>query len=92
MAPSPVGSSSTGAGASGVSEQIRDAIIGSLPGAKVRVTPGSPGHFTIAVVAEEFRGKPRLACQRLVYKAITPLMAGERAPVHAVDSLETTPP
>lgn len=79
-------------GPSSVSEQIRDAIISSLPGANVRVTPGSPGHFTIAVVTEEFRGKSRLACQRLVYKAITPLMAGERAPVHAVDSLETSTP
>jgi acid stress-induced BolA-like protein IbaG/YrbA len=85
-------SSPGSSGPSSVSEQIRDAIIGNLPGANVRVTPGSPGHFTIAVVAEEFRGKQRLACQRLVYKAIAPLMSGERAPVHAVDSLETSTP
>jgi len=85
-------SSAGSSGPSSVSEQLRDAIINSLPGANVRVTPGSPGHFTIAVVAEEFRGKARLACQRLVYKAITPLMTGERAPVHAVDSLETSTP
>jgi acid stress-induced BolA-like protein IbaG/YrbA len=86
--PIPLGSS----GLPSVSEQIRAAISESLPGANVRVTSGSPGHFTIAVVAEEFRGKPRLACQRLVYKAITPLMAGDRAPVHAVDLLETSTP
>jgi acid stress-induced BolA-like protein IbaG/YrbA len=92
MTLSSVGSSGVGSGSSSVSEQLRDAIINGLPGAKVRVTPGSPGHFTIAVVAEEFRGKSRLACQRLVYKAITPLMTGERAPVHAVDSLETNTP
>lgn len=84
----PIGS----AGSASLSEQLRDAITQSLPGAEVRVTPGSPGHFSIAVVAEEFRGKARLACQRLVYKAIAPLMAGERAPVHAVDSLETNTP
>jgi acid stress-induced BolA-like protein IbaG/YrbA len=71
---------------------IREAIEGALPGSNVHVGLGSPGHFTIAVVAEEFRGKTRVACQRLVYKAITPLMQGDRAPVHAVDQLETKAP
>ncbi|HTV25971.1 MAG TPA: BolA/IbaG family iron-sulfur metabolism protein [Polyangiaceae bacterium] len=79
-------------GASGISGEIRDAIAHTLPGAEVRVSAGSPGHFIISVVAEEFRGKTRLACQRLVYKAIAPLMQGDRAPVHAVDQLETKVP
>jgi acid stress-induced BolA-like protein IbaG/YrbA len=79
-------------GASVISGQIQQAIAQNLPGADVHVTPGNPGHFNIAVTAEEFRGKSRLACQRLVYKAIGPLMAGEQAPVHAVDSLETKVP
>lgn len=78
--------------ASNVSAELRDAIAQSLPGADVRVSAGSPGHFMISVVAEEFRGKTRLACQRLVYKAIAPLMQGDRAPVHAVDQLETKVP
>jgi acid stress-induced BolA-like protein IbaG/YrbA len=77
---------------SSVSAELRDAIARALPGAEVRVSAGSPGHFNIAVVAEEFRGKTRLACQRLVYKAIAPLMQGDRAPVHAVDQLETKVP
>jgi len=79
-------------GEGGVSAAIQRAIAESLPGAEVRVNAGSPGHFSISVVAEEFRGKTRVACQRLVYKAITPLMAGDRAPVHAVDQLETRAP
>lgn len=79
-------------GAPSVAAEIRDAIARSLPGADVRVAGGSPGHFNISVVAEEFRGKTRLACQRLVYKAIAPLMQGDRAPVHAVDQLETKVP
>ena len=79
-------------GASNVSAELRDAIAESLPGADVRVSTGSPGHFIISVVAEEFRGKTRLACQRLVYKAIARLMQGDRAPVHAVDQLETNVP
>ena len=77
---------------SSTSQQIQQAITQSLPGAEVMVTAGSPGHFSISVSAEEFRGKTRLACQRLVYKAIAPLLSGERAPVHAVDHLETKAP
>jgi acid stress-induced BolA-like protein IbaG/YrbA len=72
--------------------ELENAIAQSLPGADVRVSAGSPGHFNISVVSEEFRGKTRLACQRLVYKAIAPLMQGDRAPVHAVDQLETKVP
>jgi acid stress-induced BolA-like protein IbaG/YrbA len=77
---------------SGLAAQIRRAITESLPGADVQVAASSPGHFTIGVTSEEFRGKSRLACQRLVYKAITPLMQGDRAPVHAIDHLETKTP
>ena len=78
-----------GTGAS-ITTQIRDAILQSLPGSEVQVTPGSPGHFGISVRWAEFADKNRLACQRLVYKAIAHLMAGDRAPVHAVDRLETS--
>jgi acid stress-induced BolA-like protein IbaG/YrbA len=71
---------------------IQNAISQGVPGASVHVSAGSPGHFNISVVSEEFRGKTRLACQRLVYKAIASLMQGDRAPVHAVDQLETKVP
>lgn len=77
---------------SNVSLAIRDAILASVPLAQVEVAARSPGHFAISVVSEEFRGKSRVACQRLVYKAIGSLMAGDRAPVHAVDLLETRLP
>jgi acid stress-induced BolA-like protein IbaG/YrbA len=81
-----------GPGPSNTSLEIQSAIAQCLPGAAVHVSAGSPGHFNISVVAEEFRGKTRLACQRLVYKAIAALMQGDRAPVHAVDQLETRVP
>jgi acid stress-induced BolA-like protein IbaG/YrbA len=77
---------------SNITLELENAIAQGLPGADVRVSVGSPGHFNISVVSEEFRGKTRLACQRLVYKAIAPLMRGDRAPVHAVDQLETKVP
>lgn len=77
---------------SGVTHQLKDAITQHLPGADVRVTSGSPGHFKLEVSSEQFRGKSRLECQRIVYKAIGALMKGERAPVHAIDQLETKTP
>lgn len=79
-------------GSSDIAGAIREAIAQSLPGAHVQVSLGSPGHFSIDVVAEDFRGKTRVACQRLVYRAIAPLMQGDRAPVHAIDQLTTTTP
>jgi acid stress-induced BolA-like protein IbaG/YrbA len=67
---------------------IRAAIADKIPGARVEVTGGG-GHYAIDVVSAEFTGKSMLASQRLVYGAITHLMVGERAPVHAVDRLTT---
>ena len=43
------------------------------------------------VISSAFEGKGLLAKQRLVYGALTELMA-EHAPVHAIDSLKTLVP
>lgn len=79
-------------GGSPITVQIRDAIEQALPGAEVRVSAGSPGHFSLSVRSAQFQSQSRVACQRLVLKAIAPLMSGERAPVHAIDQLETLLP
>jgi acid stress-induced BolA-like protein IbaG/YrbA len=71
-----------------ISEQIRKAIVEKLPGAVVDVS-GKGGHFTLVVKSEQFAGKSPLQSQRLVYSAITHLMSGADAPVHAIDSLKT---
>jgi acid stress-induced BolA-like protein IbaG/YrbA len=71
--------------------EIRGAITGALPGAKVTASGGG-GHFAIEVVAAEFAGRTMLEQQRLVYRAISPLMTGISAPVHAIDSLVTKAP
>ena len=70
---------------------IREAIEAKLPGAIVEVTGGG-GHWSLVVTSAEFAGKGMLASQRLVYGAIAHLMAGDAAPVHAVDSLKTLTP
>ena len=41
----------------------------------------------IHVVSELFAGKRIVQKQRLVYSAITHLMAGDNAPVHAIDRM-----
>ena len=67
---------------------IREAIEAAIEGASVAVQGGG-GHFSVEVVAPIFEGKSRLESQRLVLRAIAPLMAGAAAPVHAVDSVKT---
>ena len=50
------------------------------------------GHFNIEVTSPVFTGKSMLESQRMVYGTIADLMKGDRAPVHAVDSLKTRTP
>ena len=71
-----------------IHDAVATAIRTKIPDAVVQVGGGG-GHFTIDVVSPVFEGKTLLAQQRLVLTAIAHLMNGERAPVHAVDSLIT---
>jgi len=67
-------------------EDIKNKILEAIPDAVVSVDGGG-GHFTIEVTSAQFEGKRTLQRQRMVYKAIWDLMAGDNAPLHAVDSL-----
>ena len=71
-----------------ISGRIRDAIAAALPGARIEVTPNGPGHFEIRVRSDAFAGRSRVAQHQLVYAAITDLMSGPQAPVHAIDRLD----
>jgi acid stress-induced BolA-like protein IbaG/YrbA len=71
---------------------LRSAIERALPGAQVEVAAGSPGHFQIRVTSERFAGKSMVQQQQLVYAAITHLMNGADAPVHAIDRMQTLVP
>ena len=73
----------------GVSERIKAAIEAAIEDAHVVVKCGSPGHFEIDVTSTIFEGKSMVKQQQLVYAAIKDLMAGDNAPVHAVDRLRT---
>lgn len=72
-------------------ERIRSAVAEALPGARIEVE-GEGSHFSLRVESSAFAGRNRLARQRLVLRAIAPLMKGEAAPVHAIDRLETVAP
>jgi len=71
---------------------LTDRIAQAIEDAEVTVTAAGPGHFEIRVVARAFDGLSRVAKQQLVYGAITELMSGPNAPVHAVDKMECLTP
>jgi acid stress-induced BolA-like protein IbaG/YrbA len=75
-----------------LASRLEAAIAGALPGARVEVRAGGPGHFEVRVVSQAFQGKSRVQQHQLVYAAIAPLMTGDAAPVHAVDRLVTEVP
>lgn len=77
---------------SGIEEQIAAAIREKLEGSEVAVTQNKGGHYSIDVVSKEFEGKNMLQSQRLVLSAVSHLMKGDGAPLHAVDSLKTRVP
>ncbi|MCH9680921.1 MAG: BolA family transcriptional regulator [Deltaproteobacteria bacterium] len=74
-----------------VHDAIRQAVEAAIPESTATVDGGG-GHYTIDVTAAAFDGKTMLQKQRLVLSAIKHLMAGDRAPVHAVDRITTNVP
>lgn len=68
--------------------RIHGAIEEAIACEDVAIQSGSPGHFSIRVVSSAFADLNRVAQQQLVYRAITHLMQGDGAPIHAVDRLE----
>jgi acid stress-induced BolA-like protein IbaG/YrbA len=75
-----------------VAARLRDAIEGALAGARAEVDARGAGHFEIRVECAAFAGRSRVQQQQMVYAAIAPLMAGDAAPVHAIDRMVTRVP
>jgi stress-induced morphogen len=75
-----------------VPEKIEAAIRAALPDAEVKVSAGGAAHYELAVTSAAFAGKSMVQQHQLVYRAITPLMAGDVPPVHAIDRLTTRVP
>ena len=68
---------------------LEQAILKAVPDAKVEVISSGGGHYSLHVRSPAFREKSTLERHRMVYTAIAPLMAGDAAPVHAIDTLKT---
>jgi acid stress-induced BolA-like protein IbaG/YrbA len=71
-----------------IEDAIRAAVLATVPGAVIEVSGGG-GHYTLSVVSSSFQGKSMLECHRTVLASIAHLMAGDMAPVHAIDTLRT---
>ncbi|HVG61489.1 MAG TPA: BolA/IbaG family iron-sulfur metabolism protein [Hyalangium sp.] len=72
-------------------ENIRQRILGALPGAEVQVndTTGTGDHFEAYVVSPAFAGKPMVQQHKLVYAAVQDwLQTGE---LHALALKTYTP-
>ena len=78
-------------GAMTIEDQIRHAIESQVPDSTVEVG-GDGRHFEIQVLSPVVEGKLTLEKQRIVYAALSDLMAGSNAPVHAIARLETLVP
>lgn len=68
--------------------EIKTRIKQAIPDCEVQASGGG-GHFSIAVTSAQFEGLNTLKKKRMVYAAITELMSGDDAPIHAVDRLDT---
>lgn len=71
-------------------DSLRDVLAKAFPGAQVQIVDltGTRDHYQVSIVAEAFRGQPRMRQHRMVYDALGELMRG---PIHAL-SLKTSAP
>jgi stress-induced morphogen len=70
-------------------DALKVAIVSGIPNSVVEVASASPGHFSLVVRSDVFRGRSMLESHRMVYATIASLMNGDAAPVHAIDTLKT---
>lgn len=73
---------------SDISAEIKFRIETAIPGANVEVRSGSHRHFEIFVISDTFEGQSLVKQQQRIYAPISDLMAGNDAPVHAIDRMD----
>jgi acid stress-induced BolA-like protein IbaG/YrbA len=64
--------------------EIETLLRSSFPNAEITVQGADGVHMSAHVVAEEFRGKNRVAQQRMVYAALKGKMDGPNGALHAL--------
>ncbi len=73
---------------SNISAEIKQRVEAAIPGAQVAVEAGSDRHYKINVISAAFEGLSPVKQQQMVYASIKELMAGDDAPIHAIDRME----
>lgn len=74
-------------------DRVKSMIEAGLPGATAVVedTAGDSRHFSALVIAPQFEGKPMVAQHRMVMSLLQEVMAGDAAPLHALQLKTYTP-
>lgn len=67
---------------------MQELIEKAIEGAAAAVRPISPGHYEISVKAAALAGLSKVKQQQQVYGAISHLLVGAEAPVHAIDKMD----
>ena len=75
-------------GPSELSSEIKKRIETAIPGAQAEVIQGGDKHYALTVISSSFDGLAQVKQHQLVYAAITDLMSGDNAPIHAIDRMD----
>ena len=70
-----------------IDRAIETAIREAIPDATEVSVRANGNHFSLRVVAASFEGRSMIQKHRMVLSAVGPFMAGDDAPVHAIDQL-----
>lgn len=73
---------------SDLTDTIKQRIETAIPNAQVEVMPGGDRHYALKVISESFDNLTQVKQHQLVYAAITDLMSGNDAPIHAIDKMD----
>lgn len=72
---------------SDISSEIKIRIEKSIVNSQAEVTCGGNRHYSLTVMSNSFDGLTQVKQHQLVYATIKDLMAGNDAPIHAIDQM-----
>ncbi|MFK5949434.1 MAG: BolA/IbaG family iron-sulfur metabolism protein [Methylococcales bacterium] len=73
---------------SDISSEIKQRIEHAIAGSQVNVVCGGNKHYSLTVFSACFDGISQVKQHQRVYAAIKDLMAGNDAPIHAIDKID----
>ncbi|MCK4842062.1 MAG: BolA family transcriptional regulator [Methylococcales bacterium] len=73
---------------SDITKEIKQRIESAIQDSQVEVISGGERHFALKVISKSFENLSPVKQQQMVYAAIKDLMAGNDAPIHAIDKMD----